>query len=435
MGLFRRADGSEQSVDAEFVASGASGDEKHFVGSGRVPRLPARVDLRPHMTPIENQERTSSCVANAVAGAYEYLFKRYQGVDEYDVSRLFIYYNARSLHQAEGRDQGTSLKAAILGLMEYGACSEETWPFDAELVNTEPDEDAYDEASSFLIEDVAVVPADLTAWKMCLAEGYPIIFAISLFRSFDQLRRGVVPMPSSKETTREAHGAHAMLCVGYSDPDQVFIVRNSWGSGWGEQGYCYIPYAYLSNPKFYCGEPWLIRQVEELELDEELWDDDDTPMLEAVETEFGMMSDEEFSDLVYDAGDVPVETRIALLMVAAFAADEEVGEDEVLRAAGFLEHILEVLGADFNEARDILVYASELYDSEACDDLIQESVDLLGEHLSQEGLAALWQQVFEVADADELTEEEDDFLYWLLGQWQIEPDEEEYDEDEEEWDE
>ena len=38
--------------------------------------LPLCVDLRPLMTPVEDQGQTSSCVANAVAGAYEYWIQR-----------------------------------------------------------------------------------------------------------------------------------------------------------------------------------------------------------------------------------------------------------------------------------------------------------------------------------------------------------------------
>jgi C1A family cysteine protease len=43
-------------------------------------------------------------------------------------------------------------------------------------------------------------------------------------------------------------GGHAVLGVGYNDKQKRFIVRNSWGTGWGKQGYFTMPYAYLSNP-------------------------------------------------------------------------------------------------------------------------------------------------------------------------------------------
>eukprot|EP00961_Rhodomonas_salina_P050026 671939-Rhodomonas_salina.1 len=60
--------------------------------------LPAFVDLRPYMTEVEDQKKSNSCAANAVAGAYEYLAKRAameSGDEVGDISRLFIYYVGR----------------------------------------------------------------------------------------------------------------------------------------------------------------------------------------------------------------------------------------------------------------------------------------------------------------------------------------------------
>ena len=104
---------------------------------------------------VQTEACANGCVANAVAGAYEYLVKRHLGEEAYDVSRMFIYYNARYLEDAEHEDEGTAIGDALEGLKTYGACSEETWPFDEELVNEEPEEGAYDEAQNFLVEDMA----------------------------------------------------------------------------------------------------------------------------------------------------------------------------------------------------------------------------------------------------------------------------------------
>ena len=42
-------------------------------------------------------------------------------------------------------------------------------------------------------------------------------------------------------------GGHAVCCVGYDDMKQHFIVLNSWGTEWGDRGYCYIPYQFIVN--------------------------------------------------------------------------------------------------------------------------------------------------------------------------------------------
>lgn len=226
--------------------------------------LPKRVDLRPYMTDVEDQSQTNSCVANAIAGAYEYLRVRITGKYK-DVSRLFIYYNARLMDGIEG-DEGSSIATSIQVLQEMGTCKEKTWPYKVGKVNKKPHDDAYTEAARFLIEEAEEIPVDLNTMKQCLAEGHPFIFSLALFTSFDRAgRRGRVSTPNPEsEAEREEHSRHAMLCVGYSDTRQVFIVRNSWGADWGDEGYCYIPYAYMTDPE-YCRSCWTIRAVTDLD--------------------------------------------------------------------------------------------------------------------------------------------------------------------------
>ncbi|AFK05026.1 peptidase C1A papain [Emticicia oligotrophica DSM 17448] len=241
--------------------------------SGKFDKLPSKVDLREHLTEVEMQVG-NSCVANAFAGAYEYLAKRTNG-ESSDVSRLYIYYNARWLVEEQDKDSGSIMFKAIEGLQEYGACSEELWPNDEEMILYEPDQSAYEHGANFKIVDSEYIETDLELWKHTLAEGYPIAFCLNTFQSFDSAtkNKGRVPMPKPSDNVRETHGWHAMLCVGYSDPDNVFIVRNSWGKDWGDKGYCYIPYDYVMNKDFNGHDSWIIKSVESLDFSEGVWDD------------------------------------------------------------------------------------------------------------------------------------------------------------------
>ena len=97
--------------------------------------------------------------------------------------------------------------------------------------------------------------------KGCLAQGYPFVFGFTVYESFESqpvAQTGVVPMPASGEAVL---GGHAVMAVGYDDSQQRFIVRNSWGNGWGMQGYFTIPYAYLLDSHL-ASDFWTIRLVQ-----------------------------------------------------------------------------------------------------------------------------------------------------------------------------
>jgi hypothetical protein len=427
--VITRPDGSARRV-AGYKASAPAADVPRFTG-GKISSLPPRVDLRPGLTQVENQGQTSSCVANAVAGAYEYLVKRHRGDDAYDVSRLFIYYNARKISGTEAEDGGSQIQDAIAGLKEFGACSEASWPFDEGAVNAEPEGNAYDEAAAFLVEHTEAVPVELASWKHALAEGHPIVFGILLFESFDaQRKKGLVPLPSTREGSRESHGAHAMLCVGYSDKDQVFVVRNSWGTSWGDDGYCYIPYAYVMNPKFNLGDSWIIKQLENFDVDANTWTSDDESFLPDLNSELAQMTDEEHSALLDAMGDVPLETRIALIFLAAAGADESFSEQEVAEVAAHMESVMQALGSDLDPQKVLAFAAKHAADTE----LLNETVALLGEHLSQGFLAGIVNEAMAIAASDELDASEEDLLAQLVDAWQIAGDGEEAEDEEEEED-
>jgi C1A family cysteine protease len=429
--IIKRPDGKEFRAMGYKAAAPRPGIQQYASSRLGQTRLPAKVDLRSYMTSIENQGNTNSCVANAVAGAYEYLVKRHLGEEAYDVSRLFIYYNARYLGQIE-EDEGCIIQDAIEGLKQYGACSEETWSFEEEIVNEEPHEEAYDEAAQFVVESVKQVPLDLQAWKSALAEGNPIVFGIALYKSFDNHRKkGLVPMPSDTEAGRESHGGHAMLCVGYSDHDQVFIVRNSWGEDWGDQGYCYIPYDYLINPKFNDGDSWIIQRLDNFELAEETWEDDYDTIMQDLAEDLDQMSQEEYEEMIEAMGDYPVEFRIGLIMMYGAYTDGEFTDEEYEAIGGYLDDTIARVSTCDLDAQAILEACYEEMENE---ELVYESVDLLGEYLLPETLAKIVNDLQEIIGVDGLAEDEESFVYDLVEAWQIEEEEEETEGDYEEED-
>lgn len=148
------------------------------------------------------------CVFNDFIGSYEYLLKQTTG-ENIDVSRLFIYYNARVKDGDEDEldDSGCTITGAIESLEESGVCLESIWPYYVKRVNKCPNDAAYSAAENNTISDALQLKIDLHEMKSCLAQGFPFVFGLELYKSFDKAaKKGIVPMPRSKEVSRESHG-------------------------------------------------------------------------------------------------------------------------------------------------------------------------------------------------------------------------------------
>jgi hypothetical protein len=226
--------------------------------------LVTSIDLRPVCPPIYDQGNLNSCVANAVAFCIQFDQIKYQLAHQFIPSRLFIYYNIRVIEGTVPEDSGAYIHDAIVTINQKGGCPETLWPYNISKFEVKPTNTAYISGYAHLAPYSAQLSLDLNQMKQCLVNGYPFIFGILLYASFATVgANGIVPIPSPNETIL---GGHAMVCVGFNDTQQRFIVCNSWGTDWGDHGVCYIPYAYLSNP-YYVWDLWTIREVNDLEFD------------------------------------------------------------------------------------------------------------------------------------------------------------------------
>ena len=265
---------------------------------------PPKVDLRPYMAPIDDQGDTSSCVAHAVAGAYEYWLKK-SGQTTHNLSRLFIYYNARLKEGCADKDDGCQIKLAMQSLKTFGAPPEIEWPFEPDLVLEKPLDDVYQDAAPFRVAEMQRVPIDLDLWRKALAEGKPVVFGVLLYKGFDSCtkRGGVVPMPAPDELARKKHSGHSMCAVGYNDAEKVFIIRNSWGDDFGDKGYCYLPYAYLMNPKLNEGDCWTFHPQLAAPPPTETWSHDPSPVTNSgkgVDFPIETYSIEDYAHIAFD---------------------------------------------------------------------------------------------------------------------------------------
>ena len=220
---------------------------------------PKKVDLRPLCSPVEDQGNLGSCTANAIAGALEFLEKK-DKVTFSDFSRLFIYYNERVIEHSVNTDSGAMIRDGVKSLNKQGVCSEKSWPYVISKFTVKPTPACYKEALNHQITSYHRITA-FDDMRQCLAEGFPFVFGFTVYESFESqavAKTGIVNMPKKNE---QVLGGHAVLAVGYDDSAKRFIIRNSWGDGWGMKGYFTMPYAYLSDRNL-SDDFWTIRAGE-----------------------------------------------------------------------------------------------------------------------------------------------------------------------------
>jgi C1A family cysteine protease len=232
----------------------------HLFASRPKPKLalPRAVDLRSICSPIENQGQLGSCTANALAGALEFL-QRKDGVSFQDVSRLFIYFNERTLENTITTDSGAMLRDGIKTLADFGVCSEVLWPYTISRFASKPTPSCYKAAKTHQITSYTRLETT-DDMRTCLAAGFPFVFGFTVYESFESTqvaRTGIAPLPKLGESTL---GGHAVMAVGYDDARKRFLCRNSWGTQWGLEGYFWIPYAYLGDRRL-SDDFWTIRRA------------------------------------------------------------------------------------------------------------------------------------------------------------------------------
>ncbi len=223
--------------------------------------LKASADLRPWCAPIEDQGELGSCTANAAVGLVEYFERRAHGT-YIDASRLFLYKVTRSLLHWTG-DTGAYLRSTMGGLALFGVPPEEYWPYAVDRFDAEPPPFCYAfaqnyQAIQYYRLDPSGVSRDalLSRIKTNLGSGLPSMFGFTVYSSVDQAKTsGKIPYPTKGE---RVVGGHAIDAVGYDDAMKIkntnaggketkgaFLIRNSWGPGWGDAGYGWLPYEYV----------------------------------------------------------------------------------------------------------------------------------------------------------------------------------------------
>jgi len=195
-------------------------------------------------TPISDQGRLSSCVANAACDAFELL--RGDGVQ---LSRLFVYWNARRSHGDECKDEGTFVRAAFSSLGQLGVCPEDMWPYEVESVSTRPSLIAYEAGYDHKIDGFYRIMKDeafLDNLEIAVRANHPVVFGTLVSNEFiDYDGKDVIWHAPARPV-----GGHAMVIDGvrYVGGRRDYRLRNSWSDRWGMNGHAWAASDWLMDP-------------------------------------------------------------------------------------------------------------------------------------------------------------------------------------------
>lgn len=215
----------------------------HYYNFARIESPRERVDLRLWASPVEEQLHLGSCVGQAVVGAYELILNKTDKIKFTDLSRLFVYYNARLLDNSIDDDVGAYVRDGIKAVEKYGVCSEQSWPYLINKFAEPPSINCYEDAKQRTIKKYYRL-LNIKDIIDALNADYPVVTSMNVYDSFQDLdnsNNSILPLPKLNE---ELIGGHAVAFVGYDLPKKLFLARNSFGTDWGEEGYFWVPFDY-----------------------------------------------------------------------------------------------------------------------------------------------------------------------------------------------
>lgn len=224
-------------------------------------KLPRRVDLSPWFPPPGSQGARSSCTGWAVGYGLRSFQenRRLQRTPARDSAAIaeafspaFVYgYTMQYLTKGDC-DQGTELIAAITVAVDNGVCRWSTLPYDTAFTACQDSIplSAFAEAEHHRMRDpVGLELKNTLQWKHHLNDGHPILVGLSIDRRF--LTDGRAAAGSGKDFIWQGPDTldpdlviigHAVTCAGYDDADSTFLLLNSWGTGWGREGWFRMRY-------------------------------------------------------------------------------------------------------------------------------------------------------------------------------------------------
>jgi C1A family cysteine protease len=208
------------------------------------------LDLRDYVTPVKDQGNCGSCWAFATTGALESatLISEVSTDPNLDLAEQILVSCSGAGNCGGGyisyasdfiRDTGLPLESCYPYTAENGKCRaacSSWWLSTSKITNW---------------NWVTTTSPTVDAIKTALYNYGPLVTTMDVYTDFFYYNGDIYSYAWGNY-----EGGHAVLIVGYDDPGQYFIVKNSWGTNWGESGYFNIAYSQLIS-KVYFGD-WTI---------------------------------------------------------------------------------------------------------------------------------------------------------------------------------
>lgn len=214
-----------------------------------------KIDFRQNLGPVWQQKGLKACTACVLCDALAWT---HYGLDlgrkPYpSFSPLFLYYNARQLQKKVSVNASLDMETTIQALQSFGVCLDRDWPFEPRRFAVKPEPEVYQKAKQIQKIKTRNLPHDKAQLIDTLQQGQLFYLGLRLFPSnFYQFTFGETvktarvkpPAPGENHCSN-----HAVLVVGYHEKKREFIIRNSFGKNWGDQGHFFLDESYLLDPK------------------------------------------------------------------------------------------------------------------------------------------------------------------------------------------
>jgi C1A family cysteine protease len=234
--------------------------DRRYRASLRAEPVPQQVDLREWCGPIKDQGEEGSCTGHAFSSAREWIARRHEKTAPI-LSPQCLYVEELIADGSFPNDDGAMPRTGCQALAAKGCCEAALYPYVSGKL-TVPTAVQTQNALKYKTGAYHRIE-NLSDFLRCLADQtpWPVLVGFVVYESFmsdEVAETGIMPIPKRGE---EQQGGHEVVCLGYDLEKQIALIQNSWGDGWGQKGYFWMPFEVISSPDtdlwmVHTGGPW-----------------------------------------------------------------------------------------------------------------------------------------------------------------------------------